>query len=158
MTRPFACAALGLSAVLTMLAASVPLASAAPSAAQTIAARQANFKKIGGAMKTIKDQVASGAVDKPAALAAAKTVADLAKAQKGLFPAGSGPSSGAKTDALPAVWTAKPGFDAQMAKFAAEADKLVLAANTGNAAALGAQFKVVGGTCAACHKQFRADN
>lgn len=158
MTRPFATAALGLSAALAVLAASGQLASAAPSPAQVIAARQANFKKIGGAMKALKDQVASGSINKPAAVAAAKTIADLAKAQKGLFPAGSGPSSGAKTDALPAVWTAKGGFDAQMAKFAGEADKLVVAANTGSADALGAQFKAVGATCAACHKQFRADN
>lgn len=152
--RFFACAALGLSATVTVLAANHALAA---SPAEIIAARHDNFKKIGGAMKALRDQVSSGTIDKATAVAAAQTVANLSKVQKGLFPAGTGPSAGVKTDALPAIWTDKPAFDAQMAKFGAEADKLVAAAQSGNAATLGAQFKATGATCAACHKQFRAD-
>ena len=45
-----------------------------------------------------------------------------------------------------------------MKTYIAQADKLVAVAGTGNAAAIGAQFKAVGGACGSCHKQFRADD
>lgn len=156
LSKSLSLAALGMSAA--FLAVTSTLAVAASPAATTIATRHANFKKMGGAMKVLKDQVSSGTIDKPAAVAAAKTLAATGRAQVGLFPNGSGPSSGIKTDALPAIWTNRAVFDGQMKAFIAQADKMVVAANTGNAAAVGAQFKAVGGTCAACHKQFRADN
>lgn len=127
---------------------------AAAPAADPKATRQASFKKMGAAMKVLKEQLAGGSPSKPAMLAAAQTVAATARQQGALFPAG----SGAGTDALPAIWTQKASFDAQMAKLVAESGKLVTVVNGGNADAIGAQFKVVGGTCAACHKQFRADN
>lgn len=135
-------------AVLTLTGALV----AAP--ADPKATRQASFKKMGAAMKVMKEQIAGGSPTKPAMLAAAQTVATTAKQQGALFPAG----SGAGTDALPAIWTQRATFDAQMAKLVAESAKLVTAVNGGNVDAIGAQFKVVGGTCAGCHKQFRADN
>ncbi|KMS54821.1 cytochrome C [Novosphingobium barchaimii LL02] len=156
LSKSLSLAALGMSAA--FLAVTSTLAVAASPAATTIATRHANFKKMGGAMKVLKDQLASGTIDKPAAVTAAKTLAATGRAQAGLFPNGSGPSSGVKTDALPAIWTNRAVFDGQMKAFIAQADKMVVAANTGNAAAVGAQFKAVGGTCAACHKQFRADN
>ncbi|AXB77336.1 cytochrome c [Novosphingobium sp. P6W] len=156
LSKSLSLAALGMSAA--FLAVTSTLAVAASPAATTIATRHANFKKMGGAMKVLKDQVSSGTIDKPAAVAAAKTLAATGRAQVGLFPNGSGASSGVKTDALPAIWTNRAVFDGQMKAFIAQADKMVVAANTGNAAAVGAQFKAVGGTCAACHKQFRADN
>lgn len=118
------------------------------------ATRQASFKKMGSATKVIKDQLASGSPAKPVILAAAQTIAATAKQQGALFPAG----SGAGTDALPAIWTQKPVFDAQMAKLVAESGKLVTVINGGNTNAITAQFKAVGGTCAGCHKQFRADD
>ena len=129
---------------------------AAASPAESIAARQASFKKMGGAMKALKDELGGGA-DKVKLLAAARTLASTARAQWVLFTPGTGPSSGVKTDALPAIWTQKSAFDAASAKLVAEADKLVGIAGSGNTAAVLAQFKVVGGTCAACHRQFRAD-
>jgi len=134
------------------------LAIAASPVSTAIAARQANFKKMGGAMKSLKDNLASGAISKAEAIAAAKTLAATGRAQTGLFPTGSGPSSGLRTDALPAVWTNRAAFDSQMKAFIAQADKLAVAANSGNIEAINAQFKVVGGTCGSCHRQFRTDN
>ena len=128
----------------------------AASPADTIAARQANFKEMGGAMKALKEELGGGA-DKVKLTAAARTLAATARLQGALFPAGTGPSSGVKTDALPAIWAQKPVFDAAAGKLVAEADKLAGIAGSGNTAAVLAQFKVVGGTCAACHKQFRAE-
>lgn len=142
---------------LAALAVSGTLASAAPAASATIAARQANFKKMGGAMKVLKDEL-GGSADKAKMVAAAKTIAAMARAQVSLFSAGTGASSGVKTDALPTVWSQRPAFDASARKLIADADKLVAIAGSGDSAALGAQFKIVGATCGACHRQFRADN
>lgn len=129
----------------------------AASPAATIGARQANFKKMGGAMKAIKDELA-GSADKVKMLGAARTIAMTARAQLPMFPGGTGPASGVKTDALPAIWAQRAMFDGHAKKLIAEADKLVAVAGSGNAAAVGAQFKAVGGTCGGCHKQFRADD
>lgn len=147
--------ALGLAAA--AMAGGATIAIAAPSASTTISTRQANFKKMGGAMKALKEQL-SGTPDKAKVLEAAKTLAATGRAQGQLFPAGTGPSSGVKTDALPAIWTDRATFDAGMTKLVTEADKLIAAANAGNTAAMQAQFKAVGGTCGSCHKQFRADD
>lgn len=146
------------SAVLALvLAATGATLAVAASPAETIAARQANFKKMGGAMKVIKDELSGGA-DKAKMVGAARTIAAVARAQGPLFPKGTGPGAGVKTDALPAIWTDRATFDGHAKKLIAEADKLVAVAGSGNAAAVGAQFKVVGGTCGGCHKAFRADD
>ncbi|EJU10324.1 cytochrome c'' [Sphingomonas sp. LH128] len=149
-------AVLGVSAAVLTVSATVAIA--ASPAETAIATRHANFKKMGGAMKVLKDQLASGSIDKVQAVAAAKTLAATGRAQAGLFPNGSGPSSGVKTEALPAIWTNRAAFDGAMKTYIAQADKLVAVAGTGNAAAIGAQFKAVGGACGSCHKQFRADD
>ncbi|CAH0496163.1 cytochrome c [Novosphingobium sp. CECT 9465] len=141
---------------LAMIAATGGTLAVAASATDTIAARQANFKKMGGAMKVIKDELAGGA-DKARITGAARILAAMARAQMPLFPNGTGPSAG-KTDALPAIWSQRATFDGHAKKLIAEADKLVAVAGSGNAAGIGAQFKVVGGTCSGCHKQFRADD
>ncbi len=156
LTKTISLAALGMSAALVAITSTMAIA--ASPAATAVTTRQANFKKMGGAMKVLKDQLASGTISKPQAIAAAKTLAATGRAQAGLFPNGSGASAGVKTDALPAVWSNRAVFDGQMKAFVAQADKLVAVAGTGNADAIGAQFKAVGGTCGSCHKQFRADN
>ncbi|KQM19422.1 c-type cytochrome [Novosphingobium sp. Leaf2] len=154
-SKTIALSVLGASA--TILALTATLATAASPAATAIATRHANFKKMGGAMKVLKDQLTSGTIAKPQAVAAARTLAAMGRVQPKLFPAGSGPSSGVKTDALPAIWTDRAAFDGKWKDYTTQADKLLAAANTGDAAPIGAQFKALGGTCGACHKQFRAD-
>lgn len=153
----FAKAALAAGIAVTVVAGATLASAAPPSAAATIGARQANFKKMGAAMKAVKDEVAGGG-DKAKMVAAARTLAAMARAQGPLFPAGTGPGAGVKTDALPAIWAQRAAFDASARKLVADADRLVAAAASGNTAAVGAQFKVVGATCSACHRQFRADN
>lgn len=142
---------------LALVAAGVGTLAVAATPADTIAARQANFKKMGGAMKVIKDELAGGA-DKAKMAGAAKTIAAVARAQVPMFPKGTGPGAGVKTDALPAIWTDRATFDGHARKLIAEADKLVAVTGAGNAGAIAAQFKAVGSTCGACHKQFRADD
>ena len=129
----------------------------APSPQDAITQRQTGFKKMGGAMKALNDQLKGDAPAKAIMLPAAQTIAATARVQGGLFPAGSGASAGIKTDALPGIWTDRATFDGQMTKLVAESAKLVTAVNGGDATAIRAQFKVVGATCGGCHRQFRAD-
>lgn len=141
---------------LTLGATSLATAAIDPKAA--IPARQAGFKKMGAAFKVINDQLKTDAPAKDQMAAAARVVAATAKQQGALFPAGSGASAGVKTDALPAIWSDRATFDAQMAKLVAESNKLAAVAAGGDAAAIRAQFQATGATCKACHRQFRADN
>jgi len=147
-----------------MLAATLPalaLAAApasAPSPQAAIAARQAGFKKMGAAMKALKAQLEAGAPAKDVMANAAHTIALTAPQQATLFPAGSGTSAGVKTDALPNIWTDRANFDALMVRLAAETGKLQAVATGGDVAAIAAQAKATGAACAACHRQFRADN
>lgn len=147
-----------IAAGVALTAAGTLAAAAPPSPKAAIAARQANYKKIGSAMKAINDEMKNGGSNKAAMTTAAKTIAAMSRAQMPLFPNGSGASAGVKTDALPAIWRDRGTFDAQLKKLVAESDKLVAATGTGNVAAISAQYKVVGATCKACHTKFRADD
>lgn len=144
---------------LLAIAGSVAAAPAvAPSPKAAIATRQAGYKKMGAAMKALNDQLKADAPAKAALVAAAQTLAMTAREQPRLFPAGSGPAAGVATDALPNIWTERPAFDAQMSRLIAESGKLLATANAGNIDAIRVQAKATGGTCAACHRQFRADD
>jgi cytochrome c556 len=132
-------------------------AGAAPTPQAAIATRQAGYKKMGGAMKALGDQLKSGAPAKDAMIAAARAIALTAREQPKLFPVGSGPAAGVKTDALPNIWTERAAFDASSDKLIAESTKLFAVANGGDAAAIQAQMKVTGAVCGGCHRQFRAD-
>lgn len=140
-----------LAAIGALTAATVPPKTA-------IATRQAGYKKMGAAMKALGSELKSGTPAKATMIAAAQTIAATAREQGKLFPVGSGPGAGVATDALPAIWTDRTTFDAQMSRLVAESGKLVAVINGGNTGAIGAQVKATGGTCAACHRQFRADN
>lgn len=146
--------------MLAMTTASMLVAApaAAPSPQAVIATRVAGFKKMGGAMKAINDQIKSGAPAKDVMLDAAKTIAATAREQGKLFPAGTGPAAGVKTDALASIWTDRATFDGQMNRLVAESGKLATIAAGGDAEAIGAQVKATGAVCGACHRQFRADN
>lgn len=121
-----------------------------------VATRHANFKKMGAAMKVLKDEL-SGSADKAKMLAAARTLAATGRQQVNLFPASTAPGK-VKTHALPAIWSDRATFDGDMKKMIAEADKLVAVAGSGNTAAVGDQFKAVGATCGACHRKFREED
>lgn len=158
LSKSFVATAFGVALGLSALSASGALSAASPAVTNAIAARQANFKRMGAAMKALQDTLRSGAPSKPVMVNAANTIAATARQQGGLFPAGSGPASGVKTDALPGIWTGRAAFDQQMTAMVTEANRLVAAANGGNAAAVDAQYRAVGRTCSNCHKQFRVDN
>ena len=113
------------------------------------------MKALGGAAKALNDQLKSGAPDAAIVKAQTARMAQLAHALPTWFPKGSGPESGAKTRALPIIWTDGPGFSLVQQHLAAEADKLAAAGASGDMSAVGAQFRVVFGACKSCHDKYR---
>lgn len=59
--------------------------------------------------------------------------------------------------AKPEVWSKWADFEAGMKKFMAEAEKLEVAAKSGNLDAIKAQTGEVGKTCKGCHDNFKAE-
>ena len=122
-----------------------------PDADALIAARQAAFKLSGSTFGGMKPAIdAGGDVTKLAG--PANALADWAHALPGLFPAG---SDGGKTEALPAVWTDRAGFEKAAANYEAAARKLADLAKANDMAGVAAQWAVVRGTCGACHTSYR---
>ena len=72
------------------------------------------------------------------------------------FPAGSGPESGVKTEAKADIWAKPDAFKKAAADLATAAHNYNLAAQKGDLMAAGAAMKAVGGTCKACHEEFKA--
>ena len=131
------------------------LAAADQTPAEIIKARQEHLKDMGASMKAIVDQVKSGSVDKTIATDAAKKVAAYSRQIPTWFPKGTGEEAGVKTLAKPEIWSKPEDFQAAADKLPPEADKLVEAAATGDAAMIGAQLQATGKACGGCHKPFR---
>jgi cytochrome c556 len=142
-------------AAVTLASASETAGPASPGA--VIEIRQQGFKKMGAAMKALNEQLKIGAPDPARVTAAIEAISAGAQAQSEWFPAGSGPESGAETDALAHIWKDRAKFDSLATRLVAESKSLAAAAAANDAAALRAQAKVVADTCSTCHRSFRAD-
>jgi cytochrome c556 len=88
---------------------------------------------------------------------AANALARWARVLPTMFPAGTGADNadGAKTRALPAIWSDRAGFDKAAADYAEATSKLLDLAKAGDTPGFKAQLKVVDGTCDACHERYR---
>lgn len=114
--------------------------------------RQAAMKVVGGSTKTIGDML-KGSTDFDAAKANAAMVAmQEAVAEYGTyFPEG---SDAPTSEAGPAIWTDRAGFDAVLAKFQADIAAGVDAAPT-DQASVGAAFGAIAANCRTCHTSYR---
>lgn len=140
---------------LTLATAGYAITAPAPAASAAIDARKANFKEIGGAFKTINDEIKSGAPDINTVRPLARDLATRASLISRQFPRGSGPESGLKTRAKPEIWTDPPGFQKLQTDLVAAANNLNAAAATGDVAALISARAALGGVCKSCHERFR---
>ena len=147
--------ALGTLAVVIALGAAAAPAQADPQA--QVLERKENFKKLGAAMKTLSDFVKGEGGTAADAQAAARVIVDHGAGIGEWFPAGTAVGVG-KSEAKPAIWTDTADFTDKVAKFKAAGPALVSAAETGDAKAVGAQLRAVGGTCKACHDTYRLDD
>ena len=91
--------------------------------------------------------------NKEEATKATALVATLAKLPYDSFVAGT--ESIGNTQALPAVWSNNAKFKELATKLGTETDTLAKMAAAGDEAGFKKQFGVVGGTCKACHDDFR---
>ncbi len=125
---------------------------------QMIESRQHNLKDLGGAFKTINDQLRQeqplGQEIKFAAAEVQRHSQDIAS----WFPEGTGPDSGVETDALPEIWTQPQEYADTIEKFKTAAATLNTAAQAGDIDGVKASVRPVGGACKSCHDNFRVDD
>lgn len=152
-------ATLGTGALLAcaLVATGSALAAASPAITAAVAARKANYKEIGGAFKTVNDEIRSGAPDWNTVRPAARDIAARAALQIKYFPNGSGPESGAKTRAKAAIWKDFATFSKLQKDMITAANSLNSAATARNGPALTAARDALGATCKSCHAKFREE-
>ncbi len=80
-------------------------------------------------------------------------VATMAKLPYDSFPVGT--ETVGNTQALPTVWSNNAKFKELAAKLSTETETLAKLASAGDEAGFKQQFGVVGGTCKACHDDFK---
>lgn len=128
----------------------VPLAVAQ---GNVIAERRDGFRMFGASMEAIQ-RIVEGRQPPAGAVAPARAIAAHAPKIKELFPPGS--DRGGETRALPAIWSDRAGFERVADAFVTQANALVAAAESGNAATLASALQATGQACGACHRPYRA--
>ncbi|MEM6465446.1 MAG: cytochrome c [Pseudomonadota bacterium] len=114
--------------------------------------RQAAMKTVGGSTKTVGDMLRGSTSFDAAKANAALAAMQAAVAEYGtFFPEG---SESATSEAGPAIWSDRAGFDAAVAKFQSDISAAVAAAPA-DQAALQAAFGPIGGNCRSCHTAYR---
>jgi cytochrome c556 len=132
-------------------------ASWAATPAESVAARQNNFKQMGRAQKAISDELKKPAPDIAAIRASSQVLGGLAPNVNRWFPRGSGVESGAKTGALPVIWQQPAQFNARGHQLANAVRGLQRAAASGDVNQVRAAAPAVGGACKSCHDTFKGD-
>jgi cytochrome c556 len=86
-------------------------------------------------------------------VANAEKIVAQARSLSGMFPTGSG---GGHSGTRAEVWTQREAFEKAMQAFAADSEKLVSAARSGDYTETRRQFREVANQCLGCHDKFRA--
>jgi cytochrome c556 len=143
-------------AALALTVASAAFAQQALKPEQAIKYRKAGYSYLSWSMGKIKANV-DGTYNKAEVIAAANTIAAIANSGMGaLYIPGSEKSIGSEKTSVKPEFFQKPQEVGRIAQnFNKEANELAKIAATGDAAAVKAQFGKVGGTCKACHDDFR---
>jgi cytochrome c556 len=136
--------------------ASLPAAAQFQKPEDAIKYRQSAFTVMGNHFGRIA-AMAQGRVPFDAKVAAenADIVLTMSKLPYQAF--GEGTDKGLPQRAKPEVWKEQPKFKAAAEKMQAEVVKLDAAAKSGNLDAIKAAVGAVGGSCKACHDDFRAE-
>ena len=132
-------------------------AAAGPAEIAQIKPRQDKLRDMGGALKAINDEIKKGRIDwDNTVIPNAQTIKDRSAYLLNWFPKGSGPESGKKTYALPAIWQKNDDFVKLGKAMQAEAAKLNQVALSKDGNALKAQAEVIGKACKSCHDSYRS--
>lgn len=120
-------------------------------------ARHDNFRKLGGAFKTMNDELKKGEPDKAVVATNAKTVATLAGQLPTWFPRGSGVEARPMSEARPEIWRDAAGFSTAASNLQAQAIKLNQLAAAGDIDGVKGQVRNTGMTCKGCHDKYRVE-
>ena len=118
--------------------------------ADVIAERKANFKANAAAMKAINAALGGGDFD--IVITQATTIARWARVMPDYFPEN---SDRGDTKARADVWMDFNGFKSRASANEQAALKLFSTAKTGDVPSTIGAFKALGGTCKACHQNFK---
>ncbi|MDY7099061.1 MAG: cytochrome c [Pseudomonadota bacterium] len=133
-------------------------ATAAGPEPEVIDERQANFKAIGDSFKAIREQLETESPDMAIITSAATDLNTAAGKIEGHFPEGTSVEDGYDTEALATIWQKPEEFAAAQQMLIDASAEMVTIAESGDAAAIGAQVGAVGKSCKNCHDQFRVDD
>ncbi len=128
-----------------------------PATKTLIESRQKNFKTLAGNFKTVREANKAGELNSPEVIAALTTMSALAGELTTWFPAGSGPETGVKMEALPAIWEDKATFETLAGDLNAAITETKTALEAGEFEKASAMANSIGKNCGACHDKFKAD-
>lgn len=124
--------------------------------ADEISDRQLKMKVVGRSIGVVSKMAKGEANFDPAiALQAFVNMKEAAEGYEDLFPEGT--ETGGETEAGPAIFTDRAGFEAKHADFEAALEK-VTAAEPADLAELRVSLGEVGANCGICHKAYRVKN
>ena len=123
-----------------------------------IEARQEGYKAIGRNFKTINDQLKTSAPDITEIQTAAAAMVEASEGMLDWYPAGTGPDSGVKTEALATIWDEPEDFALKVSEYEAALATLAAATTSGDLEAIAAAARATGPTCGACHDKYRLDD
>lgn len=149
---PFVAAA---AAVIAVSACSKPID---PAIKAVMHERHEGFEAIGDHFKKVADTLKAGGGLDAETGEAARAISAASTKLVDWFPAGSGPETGAKTDAKAAIWENPDDFTAKREDFVTAAAKWAQTVDANDASGFAAQFKDVGATCKACHETYREED
>jgi len=118
-------------------------------------ARHDNFEAMGKAMKATFDEFKRPAPNLAVFKASAAALVTASPRVKGLFPKGTGPAPGIKTEALPVIWERPADFSAAADRLVAATTAYQAAVATGDLGAIQKAAGAVGASCKNCHDTFR---
>jgi cytochrome c556 len=143
-------------ALVLSLSMSVIVEAASPLAGE-IKSRQDKLRDMGGALKAIDDELKKGSPDwDNVILPNVDTLQGRSGFLLNWFPKGSGPESGVKTYALPAIWQKSDDFTKLGKAMQAEVAKFKQVSAARNAGGLKEESVALGKSCKACHDNYRS--
>jgi len=116
-----------------------------------ITVRKDGFKAMEANLEAIQ-RIVEGRQPTAGAVAPARAIAAHAPTIVTLFPPGSDQGD---TRAMPTIWSDRAGFERVASAFVTQANALVAAAESGNAAQLGTALQATAQACLACHRPYR---
>jgi cytochrome c556 len=133
--------------------AAVPTVALLAQDAKVVDDRQAVMKAMGKDMGAVKTLLGGPASELGQAKVHAASIAEEAGKIPSMFPEGSDVGD---SEALPAVWSDRAGFEQAAARLGELANKLSAAADTGDAKQVTAAFADLGKNgCGGCHQTYR---